>query len=497
MQEVVLARETVYLMGTKQLPMIELLEHRRNLSAIDGTSMLLDRMFVHLRARITGLDFARTAFALLNSGSACTLEAAVTEARNRRTTDGRDKLFGVLSLCQCHGSEEAVGLTADYRKPIQEVFYDCAAALLQSKNTGIFLLSLVGQIRHGCAVDYAFNSNYIKLFKPEKGFVTNLPSWVPDLSAPARPRPLRDLTKLKFAAASFLEPAFATAGPKIGTLQINAAIIDVITATGDCRSTRFVQPVWRLLRILFKLPGSPAAGTYAPTGEPVVSAFWRTLAAGATHAGEEKEHELTDQDFVDWFVIFAEESYVLSERKMRAGILQELDEDDLDLAEEPDDRQHHSLWDVFVHERDHKKLDRYKIRAVREFIASFDSPVYGIRETIKRRHERFKAMSRLQGGVEQTLWTHEDPVFENVFEISYSDRRIFATTKGYMGTAPWTAMEGNVVMLVAGAYVPYVFRPSGKTKGAWELVGEAYCHGIMFGELLEDPGSEFSMIDVV
>lgn len=484
-------------MGAQQLPVNELLEHCGNMSVVDGPSMFLDRMFVHLRARLAGLDFSRTAFALLNSGSACTLEAAVTEARSRRAVDGRDKLFGVLSLCQCYGSEDAAGLSADYQKPIQDVFCECAAALLRSPNTGIFLLSLVGQIRHGCTVDYAFNSNYIKLFKPEHGFVTGLPSWVPDLSAPARPNPLRDLTTLTFAAASSLEPKVAITGAKNGVLQINAAIVDTITATGDCRSTRLFQPVWRLLRVLFKLPGSPVATTYGPTGEAIVSAFWRTLVAGATHTENEQQQELEDKHFVEWFAIFAEDSYILSERKMRAGILQELNEDDLDLAAEPDDRHHRSFWDIIVHEKDSKKLDRYKIRAVREFIASFDSPAYGIREVIKQRHERLKAMGRMDSEIEQKLWTSQDPIFEDVFEKFYSDRRIFATMKGYMGTAPWTTMEGDVVMLIAGAYVPYIFRPSEKIKGAWELVGEAYCHGVMFGELVKTSGLEFNMIDVV
>lgn len=52
-------------------------------------------------------------------------------------------------------------------------------------------------------------------------------------------------------------------------------------------------------------------------------------------------------------------------------------------------------------------------------------------------------------------------------------------------------------MVVAGAYVPYIFRPSVRTKGAWELVGEAYCHGVMFGELVKTSGLEFNLIDVV
>lgn len=496
LQEAVLARDTVYLIGAQQVPFNELLERCAYMTDARGGSVFLDKMFAHLRARIAGFAFVQTACALLDSGVACTLEAALTEARNRRAGDGRDKLFGVLSLCQCHGSEDAAGLVADYQKPIQDVYYECAVALLRSQKTGIFLLSLVGQIRHGCVIDYAFSSNYIKLFRPDDGFVTDLPSWVPDLSAPARPHPLRGLSTLDFSAALSLEPKFTIAGYNGRVLQIKAAVVDILTATGDCRSARLVQPIWRFLRILFKLPGSPTV-TYAPTGEPVVSAFWRTLAAGTTHADDDQDIELTDKHFVEWFAIFAEESYQLSERKMRAGILGELDEADLELTAEPDDRQYRSIWKNLFHEKDNKKLDRYKIRAIREFLASFDSPAYGFRQVIKERHERLKAMSTVDSVAEQKLWTSEDPVFEDVFEKFYSDRRAFATAKGYIGTAPWTAMEGDVMMLVAGAYVPYIFRPSVKTKGAWELVGEVYCHGLMFGELVENHGLEFDMIEIV
>ncbi|GME26941.1 heterokaryon incompatibility protein-domain-containing protein [Neofusicoccum parvum] len=500
LQEAVLARDTVYLVGAQQVPFDQLLEHSGgSFVAVDGPSKYMDGMFAHMRARVAGLDFARRAHELLAGGDAVALESAVTEARSRRAVDGRDKLFGVLSLCRSHGSDDAAGLAADYQKPVRDVFCECAAALLRNASTGISLLSMVGQIRHGCDVEYAFPSSYIKLFRPEGGFVTGLPSWVPDLSAPARPLPLRDLSTLDFAAATSLEPSFSIAGAGRGVLRLKAAVLDTVTATGDCRSTRLIQPIWRLLRVLFKLPDAPQA-TYAPTGEPVVSAFWRTLAAGATHAApddDENEVELTDRHFVEWFAIFAEETYTLSEGKMRAAILQDLDADDPDLAAEPDDRRRRTLWDLVANEKDSEMLDRYKIHAIRKFLASFDSPAYGFREVIRRRHERLKAMSRVDVEVEQKLWTSEDPAFEDVFEKFYVDRRIFATEKGYMGTAPWTAAEGDVVMLVAGAYVPYVFRRSNREEEAWELVGEAYCHGFMFGEGMEMEGVEFRMIDVV
>lgn len=150
-----------------------------------------------------------------------------------------------------------------------------------------------------------------------------------------------------------------------------------------------------------------------------------------------------------------------------------------------------------MHDKDSKVLDRYKVQAIRKFIASFDSPAYGFREVIRARQEKFEAISRLESECEQKLWISEDPIFKDTFEKMYVDRRIFATKKGYMGTAPWTTMDGDVIMLVAGAYVPYVFRQSVRKEGSWELVGEAYCHGFMPGMGLETDGVDFGMIDVV
>lgn len=537
MQEAALARETVYLLGPQSVPFHELLSCG---FAAEGDTSLghVESMLVRLRTRVAGLNFARAAHELLDSGRACTLEAAVTEARNRRSVDGRDNLFRVLSLCD---PEDAAGLAADYQKSVQDVFCECAAALLRSKNTGLSLLSLVGQIRRGCDLAYAFSANFIDQFRPETGFVEGLPSWVPDLSAPARPTPLMKLTALEFSAAGSVEPNFSVAGDKGRVLKLKTAILDTISATGDCRSGRFINPIWRFLRLLFKLPRQ-SEGIYTPTGEPIVTALWRTLAAGATHTTDEEddaeeddakeynadesdayegdlekgdlekgdaekgdaeedddqtlEVELTDSHFVEWFVVFVEESFTLSEMKMREGILKEHDDDDLDLAAEPDDRRRIGLRELM---RDSKmsKLDRYKIHTIRKFLASFDSPAYGLRDAIKMRHERFKGMSRIDLEVEQKLWTAKDPLFEDVFEKFYADRRMFCTEKCYLGTAPWTVLEGDVVMLVAGASVPYVFRPSEKIKGGWELVGEAYCHGFMFGEGTKLEGIDFHMIDVV
>lgn len=498
LQEVVLARETTYLLGERVLAFNQLLD-----LDFKNFPKNIDGMYAHLRARVDGLHFVSAAHSLLDAGEACTLETAVTEARNRQAKDGRDKVFGVLSLCQGRGFNEAEGLVADYsdNKTVQEVYCECAAALLRSKNTGIFLLSLVGQARHDCMLEYMFPSSFIEFFKPEKGFVTDIPSWVPDLSAPARPIPLRHLSTIEFSAASSLNPSFCITGDDSRGLVVKAAVLDVITATGDSHSVRLYQPIWHLFEVLFKLPDSHRESVYPPTGEPILTAFWRTLVAGETNSLPENAQqqciELTDAHFAEWFAAFAEEGYWLSMKQMRTAILQSLDDDDLDLTAEPDHRRW-DLWDNITQLQDSKTLDRYKIQAIRTFLTSFDSPAYSLRETIRRRDQRLQLVKQIReilNAGEQGI--PEEKVFGTLFEKMYTGRRIFATKKGYMGTAPWTVIEGDVVMLVAGAYVPYVFRPSAQKKGSFELIGEAYCHGFMFGTGLETKGVDFDIIEVI
>lgn len=59
-------------------------------------------------------------------------------------------------------------------------------------------------------------------------------------------------------------------------------------------------------------------------------------------------------------------------------------------------------------------------------------------------------------------------------------RSLFTTSKKYMGLAPLTAREGDHVVLLPGADVPYVLRHVDGQE--YSVVGHCYTHGIMFGE---------------
>lgn len=85
-------------------------------------------------------------------------------------------------------------------------------------------------------------------------------------------------------------------------------------------------------------------------------------------------------------------------------------------------------------------------------------------------------------------------------------RRMCVTEKGFVGMVPPLTLErdkdekreGDVVFLVRGAEVPFVLRPVGEVKGRkiFRLVGEAYIHGVMDGEMMKwDDGEE--MIEII
>ena len=110
---------------------------------------------------------------------------------------------------------------------------------------------------------------------------------------------------------------------------------------------------------------------------------------------------------------------------------------------------------------------------------------------------------------------------EGIMEGVQAGRKLFITKRGYLGIGPEWIEPGDNVILVAGAYVPFIFRRvndptqdhiSGddsreelnqraeRLPGAGSylrLIGEAYVHGIMHGEALQNQGVKFKTVVVV
>lgn len=74
-----------------------------------------------------------------------------------------------------------------------------------------------------------------------------------------------------------------------------------------------------------------------------------------------------------------------------------------------------------------------------------------------------------------------------------SNRTFIETKDGRVGIGPYLAQEGDVVVILFGAPFCLVLRPEG--VGQYRLVGDAYVHGVMHGELIESRSGQ--MFDIV
>ncbi|KAL6797223.1 heterokaryon incompatibility domain-containing protein, partial [Trichoderma sp. SZMC 28013] len=73
----------------------------------------------------------------------------------------------------------------------------------------------------------------------------------------------------------------------------------------------------------------------------------------------------------------------------------------------------------------------------------------------------------------------EDQVIENVMRL----RRLFVTSNNHFCIGPSKIQVGDVVSIIVGCSLPIVIRPDGN---CFKVVGEAYVHNYMAGEVLKD-----------
>ncbi|KAH6842310.1 hypothetical protein B0I37DRAFT_381652 [Chaetomium sp. MPI-CAGE-AT-0009] len=81
-------------------------------------------------------------------------------------------------------------------------------------------------------------------------------------------------------------------------------------------------------------------------------------------------------------------------------------------------------------------------------------------------------------------------------------KRPFLTAEGYLGMGPEGVQAGDVVVVFCGGRIPFVLRPTkselvvGQRKiKLFEFVGEAYCDGVMDGEVVDHRKlSEFYLV---
>ncbi|KAH6710905.1 heterokaryon incompatibility protein-domain-containing protein [Leptodontidium sp. MPI-SDFR-AT-0119] len=68
-----------------------------------------------------------------------------------------------------------------------------------------------------------------------------------------------------------------------------------------------------------------------------------------------------------------------------------------------------------------------------------------------------------------------------IVQLSTPHRRCVTST-GLLGQVPSLAQEGDVIVIPTGSAVPFVLRPR---QAQYQLIGQAYIHGVMMGEALQ------------
>ena len=91
---------------------------------------------------------------------------------------------------------------------------------------------------------------------------------------------------------------------------------------------------------------------------------------------------------------------------------------------------------------------------------------------------------------------------------NFQYRRFIRTSKGFIGVAAQRCLVGDLIVVLAGGRVPYVLRQMppretdsndlGHSGTRYQILGDAYVHGIMHGEaLLKSDGTELEMREII
>ncbi|KAJ4012443.1 hypothetical protein NW752_008136 [Fusarium irregulare] len=94
----------------------------------------------------------------------------------------------------------------------------------------------------------------------------------------------------------------------------------------------------------------------------------------------------------------------------------------------------------------------------------------------------------------------ETPVDEEI-KIDYDGdmqkmegKNPFLTEMGYLGMGPAEAKPGDVVVIFCGGHIPFVLRPEPDGQDMFSYIGEAYCDGVMDGEITTKEKQTFWLV---
>ncbi|KUJ11334.1 CNVH-domain-containing protein [Mollisia scopiformis] len=372
--------------------------------------------------------------------------SALALSRNYNATDTRDKVFAVLSISAPIRLSTKTGthsVLPDYVQPARDLFVYVAMSLLQAHGPSI--LSLIRN--------------------PATPRVKGLPSWVPDLTMPIHYQPLGISIESLVSEAgqttataiydaignNTLQPAYhVTAESYLVLHGFRWDSVQEIAQPGLSNIGPDTVELFRWGQIISELGGSVAENR---------AILWRTLISDEAQ-GKHPAPDL-DKSFQNWlkYLCFIEMTGI---RDAMANKLISM--------KNPVD----ALWPKRSKEQ---MLETFQV--IQPSLATL-----GITFT-KEDVNRWRTLDSFSPeDIQYANWYFgfegNGRNFAKVIHSKDLSRRIFRTGKNFLGIGPEQTEIGDLIYLLPGTKVPYVFRHV--KDGNFRVIGEAYVHGIMHGE---------------
>jgi len=381
--------------------------------------------------------------AAVQAGAKLSLLELLIQFRTFKATDARDKVYSLLNLMEPEPYQG--GILVDYGISVEECYRQVAATLLLH-NTPYDLLNVYNGAT--IAADASF------------------PSWVPDwreqtkfLYLPIiRPSTLvRELHRAVDSRLDFKCSHRANRRPSLKddrTLSVSGLVLDEIT--------ELTEPCTALADLFLGLPfeGHKVRTTATSNGSAYAPAWfvsWYWFLRGCYYIGGWCETLLHWEALAQRTVSLTGPNDLLAFCTTLCG------------ARIPDDEvlgHYQQLMHVLRRTRLVYYLRAFGVHKLRVFYWVFTGFALASVTFLDRYFE---------------YQVYKNPLVTSNCLIHH--RRLGRTSKGFLVLVPEKGAIGDSVVLVDAGRTPCILRPS---KHGWLLVGEAYVHGVMFGEAWDE-----------
>ncbi|KAL2671488.1 hypothetical protein Neosp_014078 [[Neocosmospora] mangrovei] len=429
------------------------------------------------------------------------LLSVLSHFRDLEATDPRDKIFAFLNL-----AEDDLGLVPNYSAEVRDVFIQVARAMV-NKRRGSKLAVL----------------SHLQDLSDTR--IQGLPSWVPDFSATLGRIPFdQGGHNDRFCAGTALEIEIEDYYFYINpddTLMVKAIKVDQVAVSTELGDDAVIQALRLALRGPPRYPVNPRAWSAngnrhirPPRAVTRVEALWRTLVIDNLTEIEEDHGSLESRDnlgigFSNWILTDILEArdllmeWAKLEQDQWTRIL--IDKsfctrmalwsalyDGKELSEElaiPDLQKFaEDLTEKIEREGNKSDEEDDGFLSQREFLPTathiqecFHAEVdeaEGDKDPLRGKYKR-PSMQRLTPLERRKLRN-----FEKNMRNATEGRKLFMTESGLFGLGPKSlgqdASSKDEVWILIGARVPFILHHIEDSK--YRVVGEAYVHGIMYGE---------------